>query len=329
MYGGFDKGSTDDYKRLNMKKILTLAIVFSFLGAFVKGQSIKSDADVEKILPQLSNWGKWGKSDQLGTLNYLTARKTARAARLIKTGKSVVLARQTDILQTQGVQEGKREILFRELGTRDFTGAIWHGFALTHLDALCHIYANKNEMYNGFAVSEINKERCEKLGIENIAAKGISGRGILLDIARLKGAPLDAGTPIYIKDLEDAARKQNIKIQSGDIVFVRTGAGLKNTRDKRAGLHPECLLWAKEKEIALLGSDGDSDLAPIENFDRWASAFHSVGIPYLGLPLIDNAELDALSQMCEAQKRWEFFVTIAPWNLKGGTSSPINPVAVF
>ena len=296
---------------------------------FGNSQSIKSDSDVEKLLPQLSNWGRWGKDDQLGTLNYLTDAKTKNSARLIKTGKSVVLARQTDILQTPGVQEGKREILFRELGTRDFTGAIWHGFAITHLDALCHIFASKDQMYNGFAVSDINKERCEKLGIETIAARGISGRGVLLDIARLKGAPLEPGTPIYIRDLEEAAKRQNVRIQSGDVVFIRTGAGTRNTRDRRAGLHPECLLWAKQKEIALLGGDGDSDVAPIENFDRYASAFHSVGIPYLGLPLIDNAELDALSRMSENEKRWEFFITIAPWNIKGGTSSPINPVAIF
>lgn len=312
-----------------MKNLLFFVLVIAFCSPFAKAQAVRSDADIEKLLPRLSNWGKWGKDDQLGTLNYLDGKKTAAAARLIKTGRTVVLARQTDILRTPGVQEGRREILFRELGTRDNTGAIWHGFALTHLDALCHIYANKDQLYNGIPVSEINKERCEKLGIETIAARGIAGRGVLLDIAGLKGAPLEPGTPIYIKDLEDAAKRQKLKVRLGDIVFIRTGAGLKNTRDKRAGLHPECLLWAKEREIALLGSDGDSDVAPVPNFDRYASAFHSVGIPYLGLPLIDNAELDALAAECERQKRWEFYVTVAPWNLKGGTSSPVNPVAVF
>jgi kynurenine formamidase len=312
-----------------MKKLLSYTLALILIAGCVTAQSIRSDADVEKLLPRLSNWGKWGKDDQLGTLNYLTEGKTREAARLIKTGKQVVLARQTDILKTSGVQEGRREILFRELGTRDNTGAIWHGFALTHLDALCHIYANKDQLYNGIPVTEINKERCEKLGIDTMAAKGISGRGVLLDIARLKGAPLEPGTPIYIKDLEDAAKAQKVKIGPGDIVFVRTGAGVKNSRERRAGLHPECLMWAKEKQIALLGSDGDSDVAPVAGFDRYASAFHSVGIPYLGLPLIDNAELDALSSACEGHKRWAFFISISPWNLKGGTSSPINPVAIF
>jgi kynurenine formamidase len=312
-----------------MKRTAYCLLLPLLLNGVVAAQAVRSDSDIEELLPKLSNWGKWGKEDQLGTLNYLTDRKRAAAAKLIRTGRSVVLARQTDILRTPGVQEGKREILFRELGTRDNTGAIWHGFALTHLDALCHIYANKDQLYNGIPVSEINKDRCEKLGIDVIAAKGISGRGVLIDIARLKGAPLDPGTPIMIKDLEDAAKQQKLKLRSGDIVFVRTGAGMKNSRDKRAGLHPECIVWAKENEIALLGSDGDSDVAPVAGFDRYASTFHSVGIPYLGLPLIDNLELDALAAECERQKRWEFYATIAPWNLKGGTSSPINPIAIF
>jgi hypothetical protein len=56
---------------------------------------------------------------------------------------------------------------------------------------------------------------------------------------------------------------------------------------------------------------------------------HSVAIPFMGLPLLDNAELDILSQVCQEEGRWEFFLTIAPWRLQGTTSSPINPIALF
>lgn len=292
------------------------------------GQTIKSDEDIEKILPELSNWGRWGKEDQLGTLNFLTPKRTADAAKLIKTGETVVLARQTEIADNPGVMEGKRELVQRPYSSRDYTGAIWHGFALTHLDAMCHVFADeKTKMYNGFSVEELKKEGAGKLGIEVIAERGITGRGVLLDISKVK--TIEPGTPVLIKDLEAAARRQKVEIRSGDILFVRTGLGTRNTREKRAGLHPETIVWIKKKEIALLGGDGDSDVAPVEGFERWASTYHSVGIPYLGLPLIDNAELDALAEMCEKQKRWEFFITIAPWNLKGGTSSPINPLAIF
>ncbi len=311
-----------------MKKILGTILIVTFLIMSANSQSIKSDADVEKILPELSNWGRWGKQDQLGTLNFLTTKQTANAAKLVKTGETVVLARQTDFVKNPNVVDGKRELIKKPYVSRDFTGAIWHGFAVTHLDALCHIFADESsKMYNGFSVDELTKEGAGKLGIEKMAERGIVGRGVLLDISKVK--TIEPGTPIYIKDLEATAKRQKVKIQSGDILFVRTGLGTRNTREKRAGLHPETLVWIKEKEIALLGGDGDSDVAPLENFDRWASAYHAVGIPYLGLPLIDNAELDTLAEMCEKEKRWEFFVTIAPWNLVGGTSSPINPIAVF
>jgi hypothetical protein len=74
---------------------------------------------------------------------------------------------------------------------------------------------------------------------------------------------------------------------------------------------------------------GDSDVAPLPGFERWASPIHSVGIPYLGLPLVDNAELDALAETAARLGRSEFLLVIAPWRLNGATSSPVNPIAVF
>ncbi|MEQ9165858.1 MAG: cyclase family protein, partial [Fulvivirga sp.] len=89
--------------------------------------------------------------------------------------------------------------------------------------------------------------------------------------------------------LEDAAASQGTVIESWDIIFVRTGLGEKNTRERRAGLHPSCVVWVQNKQIALLGSNGDNDAHPVEGFNRFASTFYTVGIPYLGLPIIDNA----------------------------------------
>jgi hypothetical protein len=88
-------------------------------------------------------------------------------------------------------------------------------------------------------------------------------------------------------------------------------------------------MWVKEKQIALLISDGDSDVAPLPAVERWSSAFHAIGIPYLGLPLVDNAELEEVAGICAAQRRWEFLLVIAPWRMTGATSSPVNPIAIF
>jgi kynurenine formamidase len=305
--------------------LITLSVASS---AQSKYPRITSDSALARHLPTLSNWGKWKDTDELGSLNYLTHETTLQARTEIRTGVTITLARKV-AMTTEGMRNPQYTMQKSDLATRDYVGAIWHGFAQTHLDALCHIFADSMHMYNGLSTASVDSTGCKQLGIDKIAAKGITGRGVLIDMGYLNGAPLEPGTAISIKQIETALQKQRTVIKKGDIVFIRTGAGWKNTRDKRAGLHPECLFWVKEKQISLLGSDGDGDVAPLVGFDRYASAFHAVAIPWMGMPLIDNADLDALSQQCIRLKRWTFFVVVAPWNIKGATSAPINPVAVF
>jgi len=290
--------------------------------------SIQTDEDIDRLLPQITNWWRWGKQDQLGTVNFITARQRLKATALVKKGRTVSLAREISVTKTEGVRRGTYEMLRDEDGSRDFIGMIFHGFALTHLDALCHAFAGQGQMYNGFSVEEVTADGAAKLGIERMGAKGISGRGVLLDVAAVKGTILSPGTPILPEDLEKAEEAQHVTVEEGDILLVRTGAGIHNTQEQRSGLHPQCLPWLHERNVAVLGSDGDNDVHPSE-FKRWASAMHSVAIPYMGLPLLDNAELDGLSRVCQEEKRWEFFLTIAPWRLHGTTSSPVHPIALF
>lgn len=290
--------------------------------------TLSNDDEVEKILPQISNWNKWGEADEKGAINYISPEKIVNAANLIQKGLSVSLARQTSMTQTPGVREGKYEMQVWKYGSRDYVGAVWHGFSVTHLDGLCHVFADTAHMYNGYPVSELTEDGAQKLGLEKLAAQGISGRGVLIDAAEYLEGGVALGQALMPSDLDYILAQQNITVESGDILFIRTGLGEKNTRGKRAGLHPSCVLWMHEKEIALLGGDGDNDAYPV-NFERWMSPFHTIGIPYLGLPIIDNAELDALSKLCKQENRYAFFITINPWRIKGTTSCPINPVAIF
>lgn len=290
---------------------------------------VRNDADIERLLPELKNWGRWGKDDQRGTLNYITPEHRRNAASLVKSGRTVALAREVSVTKTTGIRRGTYEMMRDEGGSRDFIGMIFHGFAQTHLDALCHAFTPEGKMYNGFSIEEVTSQGANKLGVETMAAQGITGRGVLLDIAALKGAALAPGTPIFIADLEAAEQKQKARVGTGDLLFIRTGAGFGNTQERRAGLHPECLTWLHKRQVALLGSDGDNDVAPLAGFERYASAMHSVAIPFMGLPLLDNAELDALSRVCGEERRWQFLLTIAPWRFQGTTSSPVNPIALF
>ena len=209
---------------------------------------------------------------------------------------------------------------------------IYHGFAVTHLDALCHIFTpeGKNGMYNGFPISDVTAEGASRLGIENAGRHGIAGRGVLLDVAALKGGPLAPGSVITPDDLECAERAAAVTAGEGDILFIRNGAGAANTYELGTGLHADCLAWLRERRIAVVSSDSDSDVhPPLPGFQRWSEPIHMIAIPYMGLPILDNTDLEEISRVCSAERRWEFFVTATPWRFRGATSSPVNPLAIF
>ena len=146
---------------------------------------ITTDDDIERLLPQLSNWGRWGKDVQLGTLNYITPQTRLRAVALIKTGQAIPLGREVSPVNTKGLRNPKYELhryedpLPEEAGCIDYIGMIYHGFAVTHIDALCHIFTpeGKNGMYNGFPISEVTAEGANRLGIEH------AGRHASRDVA--------------------------------------------------------------------------------------------------------------------------------------------------
>jgi kynurenine formamidase len=298
---------------------------------------IASDDDLERLLPQLSNWRRWGEDDQLGTLNFITSETRLAAAALIRSGRVVPLGREMAV-DTPGLRDFSytmrryEDPLPEEAGSLDVVAMTCHGFAVTHVDALCHIFTPSGQqgMYNGYPVEEVTPNGARRLGIENVGAKGIVGRGVLLDIAEVHGGPLPLGTAIFPVDLEAAERLHGVRVGEGDILFVRNGAGARNTFRLASGLHAACLPWLKERRVAVLSSDSDSDVhPPLPDFRRWVEPIHMVAIPYLGLTLLDQAELDGLAAACAAESRWEFFVTVAPWRFKGATGSAVNPLAMF
>jgi kynurenine formamidase len=207
-----------------------------------------------------------------------------------------------------------------------------HGFAVTHVDALCHLFTpeGRDGMYNGWPVDAVTAAGARSLGIEHVGAVGIVGRGVLLDVAEVHGGPLALGSAITPDDLEAAERRHDVRVAEGDILFVRNGAGPANGYRHGTGLHAACLPWLKERGVAVLSSDSDSDVHPAPpGFARWPEPMHMVGIPYLGLTLLDHAELDALAAACAEERRWTFFTTVAPWRFRGGTGSAVNPLALF
>ncbi|MFH5229640.1 cyclase family protein [Antrihabitans spumae] len=299
--------------------------------------TIENDVDLERALPSLSNWGRWGPDDQLGTLNYMTPQTKLAAVAEIRTGRVVPFGR-----EISSTTPNLRDVTYKmkryddplpdEAGCIDEIGMTYHGFAVTHIDALCHIFTpeGKQGMYNGYPVEDVTPTGALRLGIERIGEVGIVGRGVLLDVGEVRGGSLPVGSVIRPEDLDAAEQLHQVQVGEGDIVFVRNGGGTGNTFQRGSGLHASCLPWLRERRASILSSDSDSDVhPPIPGFERWTEPMHMVLIPYLGMPILDNTELDALAEACAAEQRWAFFVSVSPWRFKGATSSPVNPVAIF
>jgi kynurenine formamidase len=305
-----------------------------------------TEAQVREFFTTLSNWGKWGSSDQLGALNYITPTKRAQAAALVREGVPVSMSLP---LATQPSPDNPTPVthLMIQTGAPGETGMVPvpysadyfaispHGLANTHLDALCHVF-NQGKMYNGYSASDVTSQGARNGAIDALK-DGIVSRGVLIDVPRLKGREwLEPGEAISPADLEAAEQAGGFRVEEGDILFVRTGRhALEKAKGPRdsfkeglAGLGAACLPWLHARKVAALGSDGASDVVP-SGYEKIMLPIHAVAIVALGLHLLDNCALDMLSEACAARSRWTFLLIVAPLVLVRGTASPVNPLAIF
>jgi kynurenine formamidase len=188
-------------------------------------------------------------------------------------------------------------------------------------------------MYGGRPASEVRSDGAVANTVLSMA-DGVIGRGVLLDVPRALGSPyLGPGEVVTVDDLELAEYAQGVTAGPGDVLLVAWGREARKaaTRgfDGFAGLHPECLPWLQERQVAVVGSDGISDPMPFLGTPEWPFPVHQIGITAMGLPLIDNVALASLAERCAAANRWEFLFTMAPLRLAKGTGCPVNPVAVL
>lgn len=292
---------------------------------------------VDRWMKEISNWGRWGKDDQRGTLNLITPEKRLQALRLAREGVSVSLAH---TLEKEKYPDNPRplgqEMTLDEGGHAMDLYTIWyHGSTITHIDALCH-YSFEGKNFNGFSKQQyISESGCGVLGVEN-QKNGIMTRGIIVDVPRMKGVPyLEPGTPVYPSDLEAWEKYAGLKIGSGDAVFLRTGRWVRraklgpwNVAVNAAGYDASVMPWLKQRDVALLGTDAVADVQP-SGVEGVARPIHLLAIVALGLPLVDVMDLEAGAEEAAKRRRWEFLLTVAPVPVPGGTGFPINPIATF
>jgi kynurenine formamidase len=290
--------------------------------------------EFDQMFNQVKNWGRWGKDDQLGAANLITEAKRKQALALAKTGLTVSLAHNPLTEAAPDNTSPFEHTMNRGLST-DTYKVSYHGYAHSHIDALCHILY-KDQTYNGYPRAEVNTEKgCTKLGVQNLK-NGIVTRGILLDIPRLKGVPyLEPGTPVFQEDLEAWEAKAGIKVSPGDAIFLRTGRWARREKlgpwpvsRNEAGYHASVAPWLKARGVSFLGSDDAQDVTP-SLVEGVSLPVHTLAITALGVDIMDNMDLEAIAETAARLNRWEFLLMVAPVPVTGGTGFPANPIAIF
>lgn len=313
--------------------VLVLASVHSVLMAQEPAMTPQA---YDALFAAVSNAGRWGKDDALGTLNHITAEGRVAAAREIRTGTSVSLSRTLEAGNVPGALEPVAIAPF----ALDEGGIHWqverltlvfHGYAFSHLDALSHA-AFRGQAYN--RASDPARDLA-RLSVEHLR-NGLISRGVLVDLPSLRGVEyLEPGTAYTSADMDAWEKKTGVRIGAGDVVVVRTGRWLRqkalgpvDATKTQAGPHPTMARWLRDRGVALVGDDGANDLAP-SVVAGVSHPFHQLALVAMGMPLLDNLDLDALARQCAQAQRWTFFFTGAPLPIKEGTGSPLNALAVF
>jgi kynurenine formamidase len=306
-----------------------------------------SKAEFDKLFQTVCNWGRWGSDDERGTLNYVAAEHVRRAAALVRSGRSVSMA--VPVNTTAGPDNPRPAVhymvqnydIHSDLGEpqfcTDFLASEFHGDCHTHIDALCHI-AYQGKLYNGKPASAVTSHGPTLQDITAFA-HGIVGRGVLLDIPRLRGVKwLEPGEAVTRAELEAAEKAQGVRLNEGDIFVFRTGHHRRRLElgpwnngydgEGKAGLHVDTILMLHERKVAAFLPDGDGETVP-SNVEGVAYPIHALQIAAMGMVCADSLQFEELVEVCEEEKRWEFLVVAAPLRLPRGTGSLFNPIAIL
>jgi kynurenine formamidase len=306
-----------------------------------------SVAEFEAMFEKVKNWGRWGADDQRGTLNYVTPENVRRAAGLVRSGRTVSMAIPINTVagpdnphqaihymtQNHDIPIGTSKVGF----AMDFLGMECHGDCHTHSDALNHI-SYGGLLYGGRPVSDVTSKGGRSLDLTTYA-NGVVGRGVLLDIPRLRGVPyLEPGEAVTRAELEAAERAQGVHLGEGDIFVFRTGhhrrrlekGGWDNGYDGegKAGLHVDTIPWMHERRIAAFLPDGDGETVP-STVDGILYPIHPLQVAAMGMVVSDSLNLEDIARACEEERRWEFMVVAEPLRLPESTGSPFNPIALL
>ncbi|MGY3338030.1 kynurenine formamidase [Streptomyces filamentosus] len=304
-------------------------------------------AAFHEIAARVNNWGRWGREDEIGTLNLITDEVVREAASRVRTGRRVPLALE---LKQDGVQTGMipgrvnplhvmvqvNQELFGPGTVATSDDAVTLGLqAGTHWDALTHA-SHSGRIYNGRPADTVTPHgRAAFSGIHT--ARHVVSRGVLLDVAAAKGVDrLPGGHAVTPEDLDEAAEFGRVTVRAGDVVLVRTGQiGLYLAGDRHGYAFPSPGLsirtpeWFHARDVAAVANDTLTfEIFPPEVEDLWLGV-HALDLVEMGMLQGQNWNLEELSTACAQEGRYAFLLSAMPEPFVGGTGTPVAPVALF
>jgi kynurenine formamidase len=300
-----------------------------------------------------SNWGRWGPDDERGALNHITPERVLAACALPRSGRVVSCALPFDQKGPQSGFAGRHNPIHVMLadggdalaGAQDF---IPGGFRYaddavtmplqcgTQWDALAHVFYD-GKMYNDRDIALVTSGGARANGIERVA-DGVVGRGVLLDLPRLRRVRwLENGTPILPGELDACAEAQGVTVEAGDVVLVRTGMLTRCLSEKSwagycggpaPGLSVHCARWLHAREVAAVATDTwGVEVLPNETPDCF-QPLHMISLRNTGVLFGEIFHLDALAEACAEDGNYAFLFAAPPLPITGAVGSPINPLAV-
>lgn len=306
--------------------------------------------------PPGSSWNVFGPGDQLGTLNLLDEQTARAAARLVRRGAVFNLDYELGAFAPP-ISPNRRPVRHTMLNlydgqVRDDRIDDFYLQISSQIDGLRHHRHPVHGFYGGVPDDAV-QSGSPALGIQNAAAKGIAGRGVLLDVGRYlaeRGSPLDLrkAEAISTRTLDQVAQAQGVEFRPGDILLIHTGWSRHAIEqlvpeEKRAlstslsfcGLEQsrETLAWIWDQHFAMVASDTVAvevmpsvETSPFtQNVKRM---MHPDLIALLGVHLGELWKLDELAEDCAQDGVYECMVTAKPLHLVGGVGSPANALAL-
>lgn len=312
--------------------------------------------DIRAAAERLKNWGRWGKEDEIGTLNHTSPEDIVSAAQLVRKGKVISLALPYD---SKGPQGGKTKYpamgrfnpihLMLRTGTDAYSGVL-DGRKIrsaddlfimptqcgTQWDGLSHIFYGEH-MWNGYDIRNVTTAGAQKCGIEKTREKMV-GRGVLLDIPQMLGQKcLVDGFAITPELLDAAEHHFGVTVKRGDYLLVRTGQleamlAVESWDGYSGGDAPglafETLDWLQSKQVAAVATDTWGAEVRPNTSDDANQPWHWISIPIMGLTVGEIFDLAELSKDCAEDKRYEFMFVAPALPITGAVASPVNPLAI-